>query len=217
MAYPTAPWTLKGRALQTLHLLNIERVRRIVPSEVALAAVWPGKTIGIVYAASYGPGSVLEYDELIVAVLARYAGKTGFWITHAYVDNSDAMSGGREIWGVPKELAQFTWEEGKKKKLIVRQGYRVLCSLSYSRTVPLLRFPISLACIGRLNTDLLWFKADLKASLGIARGKLNVPGDSPIGFLGFGKAWLSYHYRNMSVLANAPTVVGQLASKASRS
>jgi hypothetical protein len=38
--------------------------------------------------------------------------------------------GGREIWGLPKELAQFTWTE---HSVTVSQADKFLCTLNYRR------------------------------------------------------------------------------------
>src|SRR5919199_4290949 len=123
MPYPAPPWTLQGYALQTLQLIDVERVRPLIPPEFDIVSVLPGKTIGGVYLSYYGSGSVLEYSELIVAAgMVRYSGKIGGWISHIYVDNPDSVAGGRNIWGLPKELAEFTWERGEH--ITVRQGNR---------------------------------------------------------------------------------------------
>lgn len=115
MTHPPAPWTLQGYAIQSAHLLDIERVRPYIPQEFGIIQVLPGKTVGGVYLSHYGSGSVLEYSELIVvAGLVSYSGKFGGWISHIYVDNPDSVAGGREIWGLPKELAEFTWKKGDR-------------------------------------------------------------------------------------------------------
>src|SRR5688572_23194128 len=128
MTYPSAPWTLKGFAVQTLQLVDTARARSFVPPDLDIVSVLPGKTLGVVYLASYGPESVLSYNELIVVpALTRYGKNVGFWISHIYVDHPDSMAGGREIWGLPKELAQFTWQMGEQNHVLVRQGEQVLC------------------------------------------------------------------------------------------
>src|SRR4028119_2333800 len=132
MTYPQAPWTLQGYALQTLQLIDVERVRPLIPPEFDIVSVLPGKTVGGVYLSNYGSGSVLEYSELIVnAAMVRYSGKIGGRVSHIYVDNGDSVAGGREIWGLPKELAEFTWDNGSR--VTVRQGNKLLCSLNYNQ------------------------------------------------------------------------------------
>lgn len=36
MSYPPAPWKLQGYAIASLHLLNIDRVRHLIPSELEI-------------------------------------------------------------------------------------------------------------------------------------------------------------------------------------
>lgn len=73
MTYPPAPWTLKGFAMQTLQLIDSAQARVFVPPELQIVCVLPGKTLGVMYVASYGPESVLTYNELIVVpALTRY-------------------------------------------------------------------------------------------------------------------------------------------------
>ena len=86
MSYPSAPWILKGDAIQTLHLVNINQVKLLVQQELDIISVWPGKTLGGVYLSKYGSGSVLEYNELIVApAVVIYQGKIGVWVSHIYL------------------------------------------------------------------------------------------------------------------------------------
>jgi hypothetical protein len=46
MSYPSAPWINKGFAYQSLHLIDLERVRAFVPSDLQIVSVLPGKTLG---------------------------------------------------------------------------------------------------------------------------------------------------------------------------
>ncbi len=125
VGYPQyTPWTLKGYAISTVHLVDVDKVRSLIPSELNIISVLPGKTLSVVYLSYYGSGSVLEYSELIVApALVSYQAKFGGWVSHIYVDNPDSVAGGREIWGLPKEMAEFTWEDNKR--VTVRQDKKI--------------------------------------------------------------------------------------------
>ena len=136
MNYPQPPWNLKGFAIQTLNLLDVERSRYFIPAELEIVSVLPGKTLGGIYLSAYGEGSLLQYNELIVvAGLTRYQNKVGSWISHIYVDNETSVAGGREIWQLPKEMADFSWEfdSDKKGKVTVRQNESLLCQLEYQK------------------------------------------------------------------------------------
>ncbi|HCF26945.1 MAG TPA: acetoacetate decarboxylase [Cyanobacteria bacterium UBA11049] len=212
MPYPQSPWTLQGYAFQTLHLLDIDRVRSLIPPELNIISVFPGKTLGGVYLSYYGQGSVLEYSELIViAAVLNYKGKFGGWVSHIYVDNSDSVAGGREIWGLPKEMADFTWEHDNR--VTVRQGNRTLCSLGYNRQSFGWRQWIGASSFSSMESNLLLFPAEAEFSLGLVGSKLEIPSESPFASLNIGQPLLTVHADNMSLKVKAPEVVGQKAAE----
>ncbi|MBD6617857.1 acetoacetate decarboxylase [Komarekiella sp. 'clone 1'] len=208
MSYPQAPWTLQGYAIQTLQLVNIDRVRHLIPSELEIISAWPGKTLGSVYLSNYGSGSVLEYSELIIApAVVSYQGKFGGWVSHIYVDNADSVAGGREIWGLPKELAEFTWEQGER--VTVRQGNQKLCSLNYNRQKLALRSHLGASGFSAMGNDLLIFPAEFESLLGLIGSKLEVPAESPFSNIGLGQPLLTVRSEQMKLQVDAPKVVGQ--------
>ena len=209
MPYPQAPWTLQGYAIQTLHLVNIDRVRPLIPLELKILSVWPGKTLASVYLSNYRSGSVLEYSELIIApALVNYQSKIGAWISHIYVDNADSVAGGREIWGLPKEPAEFTWEQGER--ITVHQENRKLCSLNYNRQNLAWRQWLSASTFSTKGADLLIFPAAFESILGLISSKLEIPAESPFSGIGLGQPWLTVRCEQMSLRVDAPKVVGQI-------
>ena len=215
MAYPKAPWKLQGYAIQTGQLVDIEQARPFIPQEFEIISVLPGKTLGGVYASRYEPGSALEYSELIVvAGLVSYAGNGGAWISHIYVDHPDSVAGGREIWGLPKELAEFTWDNREDSSQVsVRQGNRKLCRFSttnmvlpFSTGFPL---PLSGPVLSALNSDVLMFKGEFNSPLELVNGKLDIPAESPFRSLNLDKPLLTVQCQSLQILVNAPEVVGQ--------
>ncbi|AFZ23321.1 acetoacetate decarboxylase [Cylindrospermum stagnale PCC 7417] len=208
MPYPQTPWILQGYAIQTLHLVNIDQVRPLIPSELEIITVWPGKTLGDVYLSHYGSGSVLEYSELIVApAFVSYQGKIGAWISHIYVDNADSVAGGQEIWGLPKELAEFTWEQGER--VTVRQGRQKLCSLNYHRQNLAWRQRLAISSFSAMGADLLIFSSEFESLLGLINSQLEVPAESAFSGIGLGQPFLSFRSEQMSLRVDAPKVVGQ--------
>ncbi|MDB9374832.1 acetoacetate decarboxylase family protein [Nodularia sphaerocarpa] len=207
MSYPSAPWILKGDAIQTLHLVNIDQVRRLVPAGLDIISVWPGKTLGGVYLSQYKSGSVLEYNELIVApAVVIYQGKIGVWVSHIYVDNADSVAGGREIWGLPKELADFTWAE---KRVTVRQGDVLLCTLNYDQQSLRWRQRLGAASFSTMGTNLLKFDFDFESCLGLVGSKLEVAAESPFSGIGLNQPFATVGCEQMTLQVNAPKVVGQ--------
>ena len=87
MSYPEAPWDLQGEMI-------------VVPARVR------NRQIGGVLLADYRSG-ILSYRELIVFSRATTHGMV---VSHIYVDSEQSLHGGREVWGLPKELAEFDYD-----------------------------------------------------------------------------------------------------------
>jgi hypothetical protein len=211
MSYPSAPWINKGFAYQSIHLIDVERARAFVPNDLRIVSVLPGKTLGVFFAAAYGPGSTLEYNELIVAsALLRHGGRFGFWISHIYVDHEGSMAGGREIWGLPKEIAQFSWSDTGVE---IHQGTLKLAALRWHEPRWLLPTMLLLPTFSKLGANLLAFSARVRARSGITDGQLDVPSESPFATLNLsGKKWV-FPLLDMTLKAGVPRVVGTEAVK----
>jgi acetoacetate decarboxylase len=215
MTYPKAPWTLQGYALQTCHLLDAKRVRPFIPPQFELVCVLPGRTVGGIYVSHYGTGSVLEYSELIVvAGLVSYSGQIGGWISHIYVDNADSVAGGRNIWGLPKELAEFTWEKNSsahsasKNRLLVRQGERTLCHFSYNPPNFELQLALSANAFSTKSDSILLFKSHFESRLSLMATQLQVPSESPFASLGLDHPLLTLSCNQLRLVVDSPEAVG---------
>ncbi len=216
MLYPPAPWKLQGYAIATLQLVDVARVRPLVPSELEIVSLLPGKTLGGIYISFYGLGSVMEYNELIVvSAIVNYAGKWGAWISHIYVDNPNSVAGGREIWGLPKESAQFSWEGSDSVKaaplgyrVTVSQGNRQLCSLNYSKQSLALPLSANGNVFSVSSSKLLYFKGEFQSRTGLIRGELEIPQESPFASLNICQPLLTVACEELRLIANAPEIVG---------
>ncbi|MCU0569402.1 MAG: acetoacetate decarboxylase family protein [Oculatellaceae cyanobacterium Prado106] len=210
MPYPNPPWNLHGNGFQTLHLLDVDRVRPAIPAALNILTPLPGKTLGGIYLATYGAGSTLQYHELIVVSGVIYhAGKLGAWISHIYVDLPDSVMGGREIWGLPKELAAFEWDVTETTaKVKVKQGDRTLCSLQ-TQPQPYTNFlgwrqPLWVAVFGQKPTELLWFTGQTTVNWKLTNATLQIPTESPFSQLQLGSPWLSFRLNDLTLIANPP-------------
>jgi hypothetical protein len=118
-------------------------------------------------------GGTLAYHELIVF-------RPGFAVSHIYVDSPESMRGGRAIWKLPKELAEFTWS---RTAVEVRQNGRVLLQARMRRRegrVPLL---IPGPAIGDGKLSVGWLRMRAAPALvtvegfGLAGTRLALAGD----------------------------------------
>ncbi|MGB3760607.1 MAG: acetoacetate decarboxylase family protein [Rivularia sp. (in: cyanobacteria)] len=213
MTYPAAPWNLKGYAVQTLQLVDIEQASKFIPSELEIVSLLPGKTLASIYISCYESGSLLTYNELIVVPgFVRYQGKFGGWISHIYVDNPDSVAGGREIWGLPKEMAEFCWNNGSVK---VSQNNRELCSLRYQKGFLNLstwwQQELSAGSFGGLGSELLYFENQFKTQIALMEGKLKIPQDNPFSALKIDKPLFTLNLQKLELIAGVPKVVGAKA------
>lgn len=129
---PSPPWTLRGDGLLVLRWLPLREAQRHLPPGVRLIPLLPGRTLSAVLCAHYADGSTLQYNELIFAPgLARARGRLGWWISRIWVDDPLALDGGRQIWGLPKQLARFEWEpERRAVKVFAPDDPQPLLTLS---------------------------------------------------------------------------------------
>ncbi len=217
MTYPPAPWNLYGNALQSLHLIDLERAKKLVPSDLEIICVLPGKTLGGLYLSIYNTSSTLSYHELIVVTaLVHYKKTIGFWISHIYVDHPESMAGGRNIWGLPKEMADFTWRD---HQVAVSQGNRPLCQVHYSQVGLPLSFlgkvKISGNVFGSLAQDILLFQGNFESRLKWIQYQLIIPSESPFAAVGLGHPWFAARLSDLHLVANIPSTAGQWTSKSS--
>jgi hypothetical protein len=218
--YPPAPWQLNGRAWVSLSLIDIKLVRSYIPKELEIVQLLPGKTLGGLYIATYEISSTLTYNELIVfGGLTRRGRQMGAWVTHIYVDNPRSIAGGREIWGLPKQMARFHWIEGDSAPHDVAQGISVrpqvtvyrnellLCSLSYRWQTP--GIPLSLppgsGSFSTVGNDLVWFSAtgNLTPHL-LVEAQVDLACNSPFSLMGLENLWFAVSCENLRLQVNAP-------------
>ena len=97
--YPPAPWQMVGSLWLSLFRLK-HAVDTLRPAGIYGAAF-----------VSYEEGSPLTYSELLVARPVRTEGHgRRVSITDIWVDSPASVAGGRELWAIPKGLADFTLE-----------------------------------------------------------------------------------------------------------
>jgi hypothetical protein len=98
-----------------------------------------GPTSGLMLA-TY-TGGTLAYHELIVFA-------AGFLVTHIYVDDERSLSGGRAIWNLPKELAEF---DVSRRRFVARRGGELLVDARVRRRAGLVPLPLLAPAVGELD------------------------------------------------------------------
>ena len=154
MPHPPAPWHLNGEIV-------------VVP------ALTGARQIGGVMLANYTSGT-LVYRELIVF---SHLTARGMVVSHIYVDDEQSMSGGREIWGLPKELATFEYGAGT---FTARQGDMTLLHARLRRRRGGLPIVIPTPITSPAGDTV--GRARIKAAPALV--ELQIPHNSPFAYLG---------------------------------
>lgn len=129
--YPPPPWTLMGSVLLAAFAVRAEALAPLVPPPLGLVTLPGGLAMGFIGVGRYGPGSTLEYNELIAGAMVRVGNRRGPAITHIGVDSPRSQRGGIELWHLPKQLWHFDWELGPLRASVrVWQGVTLVCALS---------------------------------------------------------------------------------------
>jgi hypothetical protein len=185
-AYPAPPWRIAGPAAIVPVPVPLATARRLLPPDVAVVPVAPGRTVGGLLIARYTAPSTLSYGELLVMpALTALRGGVGWWVSHAYVDSEASLRGGRELWGVPKALATFAWRaDGVRVVAADGAGGGGLLDATFAapgRTAPL---PAVVSVNGTTGgADRRRFVGAGLLRLAPVRMALDVPPDSPLAAL----------------------------------
>lgn len=109
-AYPPGPWFLGADLLVSVLRVPEDRVAGLVEALPPGHEVLPVGRAALVGLAMvrYAPGGVLAYDELLVAALSTDGRTPRVTIPQIWVTSAASRSGGRALWGIPKDLAAVT-------------------------------------------------------------------------------------------------------------
>ena len=187
-SHPPAPWRLGGPALVVPALVPIANARRAIPDGLSIVPATPGHTLGGLIAVTYEPGSTLSYSELIACAGTVRSGRhVGGWISHIWVDDQQSVNGGREIWKLPKDLAEFEVDRRAdgSQRFSARAGGATLVRIAAAP--PRLTVPVA-ALVPMISASdggsRAWFtlgRSSMKA--GPSRVKVEIPSGSPFAFL----------------------------------
>lgn len=142
---------------------------------------------------------------IVAPALVRRGFWPGFWISHIFVDHPASQAGGREIWGLPKELAQFTWETvAEGMHVEARRESTSLAAFDCHPAAWGVLLPFLLPAISRKGSRYLKFLGTGRARLGLVRGRIELPAESPFAALGFGEVPRLLNLKTLNLTAHPP-------------
>ena len=183
VTYPAAPWPLLGSLWLTLF-----RVAEAVDER------HPAGLYGAAFV-SYEAGSPLTYSELLVAHPVEPENGRGrrIRITDIWVDSPQSVAGGRELWAIPKGLADFDLETERRGPFTTTAwgctlGRTPVAAATFkdvSGIAPRTPFKAGLSQPGIEDTGFENRTATMQGSSKVfpARARWDVNPDGPVGFL----------------------------------
>jgi hypothetical protein len=110
--YPPAPWRFRGK-----FWAGVFKTSSTIELPPGLKPMLNRRWL-VVMLIRYLEGT-LQYDELAFGVLARWKGYAGLYVPYIWVNDLASLRGGREIWGVPKVMADFAWERNDESRVCI--------------------------------------------------------------------------------------------------
>ena len=163
VAYPPVPWRFSGQLW-----MGVFRTEAEIPLPAGLHHVLSSRWL-VVTLVRYLDGT-LQYDEFAVGPLARRGAHIGIFVDRIWVNDVASLSGGRRIWGLPKQLADFGWD-GDAVRITDEDGLvGVLRVARHATPLPVPWMPAP--GFGRVDEQWAYTLATMRARLG--RGGLRV-------------------------------------------
>ncbi|MEX0835315.1 MAG: acetoacetate decarboxylase family protein [Nitriliruptor sp.] len=187
--YPPEPWHLGGSMHVSLWRVPVgdlpASLHAALPTGARIATVAGTALVGTAFV-HYEPGSVLSYDELLVATLVRHGRGLRITISDIWVDSPASVAGGRELWGIPKRLADFERGGTRRGSLQVR-AIEDGVTLAELQVVPGVRVPgwrrLPMPTTQRLDGVETVSRVQSLARVRFARAAWRFPAGSPIAWL----------------------------------
>ena len=105
-AYPAEPWDLHGHAYVATWLVPAADVPAPHSAATKPITLFGRGIVGTAFFV-YEEPSPLTYDEIMSTVLVRDGWRIRVSITHIWVNSEASRDGGRDLWAIPKQLADF--------------------------------------------------------------------------------------------------------------
>lgn len=166
--YPAPPWRAGGQMW-----MATATAAGPLPLPPDLSPVGSPRRLVIALARFNG---TLSYNEFAVGSMVRRGARVGLWCQRIWVDDAASLWGGRKLWGIPKELARFDWDEST---VSVSAGGELLASFSLGQPGPRLPgMPIPVTGFGLAEDRRVFLPGRVVARFALA--SIRITGWSPL-------------------------------------
>ena len=189
VTYPPEPWELCGQLHASVFLVPLDDVPVDLPPGCRPIRVGRRGIVGTAWV-SYEPPGVLSYREVMATLLVRRGWRLMPTIVRIWVDSVESRDGGRALWGIPKGLADFTFDgDTFEAKGIARSTVRE------RRRLPR-RWPVSFHVVQWLDGAAKLSPVRSTAAVAISHATLDADTDGPLAFLAGHRPLISFSLRD---------------------
>ena len=196
-AYPLEPWYLGGSLLVSAFLVRGRELPAFDIPDGRRPLRLGGRTVVGTAFVSYVPGGVLDYNELLVALPSLPGPRVT--IPQIWVDSPTSKAGGRELWGIPKELHDFSRVDSSSGAE-VSMGSVASVSATYGRRLlPGMR-QLGLDTLQILDGRRILSRNRVIGRMHALKAAWTFDPDGPLGYLAGRKPFFSAAIRDASII-----------------
>jgi acetoacetate decarboxylase len=196
--YPPEPWRLAGQAYLSVWRAPVAELPR-VPAALQPITV-AGQAMVVTAWIDYREPGQLAYHELLAAVAVRNGLKATATVTEIWVDSEVSLAGGRQLWGIPKELADFDLRHGRAftGSAGTAEDWIATAAFTIRGGAPVAaRSAFSIA--QQVGTSVRYSRVRSKARPRAAVANWNINPRGPLGYLAGQSPLLSLHTRDFQL------------------
>ena len=209
------PSRLQNLCITIFYLIPTRQVRPFVPQPLKISEVAPGYTVGGLYAARYGKGSLGSMSEFgVLPAYVRYGDKKGFFMHHFCADHETPRGGAKNVWGIELGSAGFAWEMGEKWiGLELSSGGETVIKLKIKPIINEMPFSASFPFLCIKGNNVVFFKNQYASNIGLSSSKVTIPDESPLHGFPLGIKLLSTFWDASNIIVKEPEYVYETVLK----
>jgi hypothetical protein len=191
--FPPEPWELCGQLHGSAFLVPLAEVPVDLPPGCTPIRFGRFGIVGAVWV-TYEPGGVLQYQELMTVLVVRNGLKVLPTVTHIWVDSVASRNGGRALWGIPKQLAEFDFSA---ENFSARDDEGPLATGTVRPFLALPgRWPTSFQVAQWLGGKAKFSPVRSKAGISLSRGTFTADPSGPLAFLAGRAPFITFSLRD---------------------
>lgn len=179
-SYPAEPWRLNAHAFVGVSLIRAAGLPLAPPGTKPISIF--GRAIVSMAFFVYEEPSPLTYHEVMATRLVRRGLRPCVNILHIWVDSEASRDGGRALWAIPKDLADFEVTPGVSYD--AHTDTTTIGSLRVGRITTLpLRVPFAFRIAQERENASLLTRVRARGGIGLATARWSFNPDGPLGYL----------------------------------